>query len=175
MKFNLNKSIEILERTPQTLHRMLSGISAEWTSVNEGPGSWSAFDVVGHLVHGERTDWIPRLEVILSEGGNKSFQPFNRFAQFEESKGKSLQQLLEEFEELREKNIKTLKSKELNDQDLDKKGIHPDFGEVTAAQLLSTWTVHDLNHISQISRIMASQYKEDVGPWVKYLGILNRG
>lgn len=172
MNFSLEKSIEILERTPDVVTSMLQNLSPEWTTKNEGGETWSAYDVVGHLIHGELTDWIPRTDVILSGKGEKKFQPFDRFAQFEESRGKSLKDLLEEFKQLRRKNLEHLRSKNITIEDLEKKGIHPAFGEVTLTQLLSTWVVHDLNHIAQISRIMAKQYKETVGPWIEYLRIL---
>ncbi|MEQ8523154.1 DinB family protein [Gracilimonas sp.] len=172
MKFNLEHSIEILQRTPAILNEMLSNLPSEWTSANEGPNIWSPFDVVGHLIHGEKTDWIPRMKIILSSQTDKTFQPFDRFAQFEESKGKSLEQLLEEFKNLRNANIEQLKNQKLGSGDFEKKGFHPDFGEVNLSQLLSSWVVHDLNHIAQISRVMANRYKSEVGPWVNYLGIL---
>ena len=164
--------MEILERTPDVLNTMLQNISAEWTSNNEGGQTWSVYDIIGHLIHGERTDWIPRAEIILSEKHDKQFEPFNRLAQFEESKEKSLTQLLDEFKTLREKNIEYLRSKKLTHKNLEEKGIHPTFGEVTLSQLFSTWVVHDLNHIAQISRVMAKQYKAEVGPWIEYLRIL---
>jgi hypothetical protein len=172
MTFDLNKSIEILERTPKMLKIMLLGISSEWTSANEGNDTWSVYDVIGHLIHGEKTDWIPRTEIILSENPNKTFTPFDRFAQFEDSKGKKLTQLLEEFEELRNKNLEILRTKKLSLQDLQKKGTHPTLGEVTLSQLLATWVVHDLNHLAQISRVMAKQYKNEVGVWIEFLRIL---
>lgn len=172
MNFEIEKSIEILKRTPGTLTAMLEGLSAEWISPNEGGETWSAYDVVGHLIHAEKTDWVPRMEIILSEKADKQFPPFDRFAQFEESKGKSLSQLLEEFKSLREKNIALLLSKKLTSKEFKEKGMHPALGEVTLSQLLATWTVHDLNHIAQISRVMAKQYKNAVGPWVAFLGIL---
>ncbi|MEP1778783.1 MAG: DinB family protein [Reichenbachiella sp.] len=174
MTFDLNKSLEILKKTPSTLQTMIGGLSEDWTSTNEGEDTWSVYDVLGHLIHGEKTDWIPRLEIILSTSGDRRFKVFDRFAQFGDSKGKSLDDLLKEFGELRDNNLEILKSKQLNEEQLDRKGIHPEFGEVTARQLLSTWVVHDLNHFSQISRVMAYQYKTEVGPWVKYLGILNQ-
>lgn len=172
MNFNLERSIEILERTPLVLKSMLTGISGEWTSANEGDETWSAFDVVGHLIHGELTDWIPRAELILSRTGSKRFAPFDRFAQFEVSKGKSLAELLKTFEELRQRNIRHLRDKNISEHDLERKGIHPEFGDVTLSQLLATWVVHDLNHIAQISRVMAKQYKEAVGPWTVFLRVL---
>jgi len=177
MKFSIEKSIEILERTPTVLKELLNGVSDDWSMQNEGmkgdEQTWSAYDVMGHLIHGESTDWMQRMEIILSEGENKNFESFDRFAQFEESKGKSLKDLLGEFMIWRIRNLEILKSKNLTEKDLDKKGIHPKFGEVTLRQLLATWTVHDLNHLAQISRIMAYQYKDDVGPWKEYLRILN--
>jgi uncharacterized damage-inducible protein DinB len=172
MKFDLQKSLEILERTPNVLITMLQGISTDWTSVNEGGESWSVYDIIGHLIHGEKADWVPRTDIILSENRDKKFTPFDRFAQFEESKGKSLDQLLKEFKTLRERNVEQLRAKKLTDKNLVETGIHPAFGEVTLKQLLSTWVVHDLNHIAQISRVMAKQYKEEVGPWTAYLKIL---
>ena len=172
MNFTLLKSIEILERTPGVLIAMLQNLSPEWTSTSEGGDTWSVYDIVGHLIHGEKTDWIPRMEIILSDKPDKRFEPFDRFAQFEESKGKSLTELLDEFKRLRKKNIEHLRSKKLTEKNSEERGIHPAFGEITLSQLLSTWTVHDLNHIAQISRVMAKQYKAEVGPWVEYLKIL---
>ena len=172
MDFNIEKSIEILERTPDILNVMLHDISPDWTTNSEGPETWSAYDIVGHLIYGEKTDWIPRMEIILSDHTDKTFVPFDRFAQFRESKGKSLQQLLDEFKWLRQKNIEQLRSKNLNTEKLQEKGIHPGFGEVTLSQLLAAWVVHDLNHIAQISRVMAKQYKVAAGPWIEYLRIL---
>ena len=174
MNFTIEKSIEILERTPAVLETMLENISADWTENNEGGDTWSVFDVVGHLVHGEKTDWVSRMEVILSDGENKTFEPFDRFAQFEDSRGKTLRELLDEFKGLRKKNVGILRSKNLTAERLEAKGVHPDFGEVTLAQLLATWTVHDLDHIAQVARVMGKQYKAEVGPWIKYLKILNQ-
>jgi len=174
MKFNLSNALEILERTPSVLETMLGDLSEVWTSANEGKGSWSPYDIIGHLVHGEKTDWMPRTEIILSDNPVKRFPEFDRFAQFEESKGKSLTELLEEFKTLRKKNLDSLKAKNLTAANLAEHGIHPSFGMVSLIQLLSTWVVHDLNHISQISRVMAKQYKEEVGPWISYLGILQQ-
>ncbi len=171
MQFDLNKSIEILERTPHTLEAMLDGLSNEWIRSNEGPETWSPYDIVGHLIHGEKTDWVPRLEIILAQKGDRAFVPFDRFGQFAENK-KTLKQLLNEFKAIRTVNIERLRSKNLTERDLALTGKHPAFGEVTLSQLLSTWAVHDLNHISQISRVMAKQYKSAVGPWIEFLGIL---
>lgn len=172
-KFDLSKSLQILERTPFVVESMLGGLSKEWIETNEGPETWSPFDIVGHLIHGEKTDWVARIEIILSDRTDKTFKPFDRFAQFRESEGKTLRQLLGEFKTLRSRNIERIRSKGLTGSDLAKEGRHPDFGTVTLQQLLSTWTVHDLNHIAQISRVMAKQYEMEVGPWKEYLGILN--
>ena len=170
--FSLEKSLEILERTPDVLDAMLRGLSEEWINNNEGGETWSPFDVMGHLIHGESTDWVARMEIILSNSSKKTFTKFDRFAQFEESEGKSMEQLLDEFKTVREKNFGILKSKNLSEKDLNRTGIHPVFGDVTLRQLIATWAVHDLNHIAQISRVMAGQYKIEVGPWVEYLRIL---
>jgi hypothetical protein len=172
MNFTIEKTIEILERTPDTLAVLLQDISPDWTQHNEGGQSWSVFDIIGHLIHGEKTDWVPRAEIILSTQSGKRFEKFDRFAQFEASSGKSLHALLHEFKTLREINIGILRSKQITAEDLKGIGVHPAFGEVTLSQLLSTWVVHDLNHIAQICRVLAKQYKEDVGPWTEYLGIL---
>lgn len=174
MQFNLTKSLEILRSTPQVLHSLLAGLSEEWTQCNEGPGSWSAYDVLGHLIHGEQTDWMPRLQLMLSTTANKTFEPFDRFAQFENSKGKTLTQLLAAFAQLRADNLAKLEAMQLNESHWVLTGTHPALGTVTVAQLLATWTVHDLNHLAQIARIMAGQYKAEVGPWQQYLGILNK-
>lgn len=174
MQFSLNQSIEILERTPALLKIWLSGLSSEWVSANEGNETWSAYDVVGHLIHGDQTDWIARAEIILSDQEDKKFTPFDRFAQFEDSKGKSIDQLLTEFAEIRATNIQKLRSMNISLDDLHRTGIHPKFGTVTLAQLLSTWAVHDLDHISQIARVMAKRYTEDTGPWIEFLKILRQ-
>lgn len=174
MNFTIEKSIEILQRMPEILEAMLKDVSAEWTTNNEGGETWNVFDILGHLVHGEKTDWIRRTEIILSDAPDKTFEPFDRFAQFEESEGKTLPELLDEFKGLRKKNVGFLRSKKLTGKNLAETGVHPVFGEVTLAQLLAAWTVHDLDHIAQISRVMAKQYKEDVGPWAEYLKILNQ-
>jgi uncharacterized damage-inducible protein DinB len=173
MKFNIDKALEILEQTPNTLKSLLENLSNDWVFVNEGKETWSAFDVIGHLIHGENTDWIPRLKIILFES-NKQFIPFDRFAQFENSKGKNLTQLLSEFKKLRAENLKYLKSLSLTESQLNLTGIHPEFGIVTTKELLSTWVTHDLGHIAQITRVLAKQYKNEVGPWTQYISILNK-
>ena len=172
MEFDINKSLEILERTPKVLEDILHGLSDDWVMHNEGGDSWSVYDILGHLIHGERTDWMERAQIILNKKNDKKFIPFDRFAQFKEREGKSLQQLLSEFIELRIDNLEKLKALKITDTDLDKEGIHPEFGAVTLRQLLATWTIHDLTHIAQISRVMAKQYKEAIGPWIKYFRLL---
>ncbi|WP_431127049.1 DinB family protein [Flagellimonas flava] len=172
MNFELNKSIKILERTPAVLKALFYELDADWATINEGPRTWSAYDIVGHLIHGEQTDWIPRAEIILSDGPDRTFAPFDRFAQEKLSQGKTMEDLLEEFASLRESSLNQLKSWNLSEEDLDKTGVHPDLGEVTLSQLLSTWTVHDLAHINQFSRAMVKHYAKDVGPWKKYIRIL---
>lgn len=174
MDFSLHTSLQILERTPRVLRSLLAGLSDEWTHNNEGGESWSPYDVVGHLIHGEKTDWIPRMRCILGKDENKHFIPFNRTAQFEESKGKSLEELLSEFEHLRAANIAEVQNCALSDDDLEQTGIHPHFGTVTLRQLLATWTAHDLGHLVQIARVMARQYSHAVGPWKEYLSVLHK-
>jgi len=171
MQFSLLQSMEILERTPVVIDSLLGNLSDSWVKGNEGGESWSPYDIVGHLIHGEKTDWMVRAEIILSKR-DKHFELFDRFAQFQDSKGKNLQQLLDEFHELRRNNLQKLKTMSVSNDDLTKTGIHPAFGEVTLSQLLATWVVHDLNHIHQISRVMAKQYASAVGPWIEYLGVL---
>ena len=173
MKFNLDKSYQILERTPSVLRTLLSDLDDDWTMNNEGPDTFSPYDVIGHMIQGEKTDWKDRATMILEHGTERSFVPFDRFAQFEESKGKSLQQLLDEFEKLRKESLGWLRSLNLTGADFDKKGTHPELGEVSLKQLLSTWVVHDLTHISQITRVMGKQYKEEIGPWLNFFRILN--
>nr|WP_299174499.1 DinB family protein [uncultured Allomuricauda sp.] len=172
MKFNLEESIQILAKTPLIISNLLKGLPEAWVMTNEGGDTWSPFDVVGHLIHGEKTDWIPRTLIILSETENKAFEPFDRFAQFKNSKGKNLEQLLLEFSELRIENLKKLKALPIDEMTLVKTGVHPEFGPVTLKQLLAAWVVHDLGHINQISRVLAKNYKVESGPWPKYLAIL---
>ena len=174
MEFNLDRTIEILERTPGALHALLGGLPEAWTSPNEGPDTFSAFDNVGHLIHGERTDWIPRARIILAQGTNRRFEPYDRFAQQRESQGKSLAELLDEFARLRSGNVTILRGWRLNDAQLDLQGEHPEFGAVTLRQLLATWTAHDLGHVAQIARVLAKQYRDAVGPWRAYLPVLDR-
>jgi hypothetical protein len=172
MHFNLNHATDLLSRTPMTLRSMLGNLPDEWTIGNEGDQTWSPFDVLGHLIHGELTDWLPRIKTILEAGESKTFEPFDRFAQFEASKGKSLEGLLTTFEELRANNIEALKQMNLTQEDLKRRGKHPELGAVTLEELIATWVVHDVDHLVQISRTMAKQYKEAVGPWQAYLSVL---
>jgi uncharacterized damage-inducible protein DinB len=171
---NLAEAVAVLERTPATLHALLADLPDAWTSCHEGPDTFSAFDNVGHLVHGERADWIPRARIILAQGAQRRFEPYDRFAQVQESAGKTLAQLLHEFSELRALNLATLRSWNLSEAEFALAGEHPDFGPVTLRQLLSTWVAHDLGHLAQIARVMAKRYREDVGPWRAYLPILDR-
>lgn len=172
MRFELKKAINVLERTPFVLNQLLKDMPEEWTSQNEGPDTWSPFDVVGHLIHGEETDWIPRTKIILEGNPEAIFTPFDRFAQLEVSKGKMLNQLLREFERLREDNLSKLEAFNISDLDLKREGTHPELGKITLNHLLSSWVVHDLGHIAQISRVMAKQYGSEIGPWHQYLGIM---
>ena len=172
MSFELGKALPILERTPYVIDAMLCGLPEQSIRATEGPNTWSPFDVVGHLIHGEKTDWIPRLEIILTDGGPRNFASFDRIAMFKESQGKSLDDLVEEFMSLRTSNVGRLKAVGLTSADFQKTGNHPEFGEVTLAQLLSAWAAHDLDHISQIARVLAKQHYDAVGPWVAYLRIL---
>ena len=173
MKFTLDKSYEILERTPSVLRNLLSGLCDEWIMNNEGRDTFSPYDVVGHLIHGEKTDWRDRTTMILDHGTGKTFVPFDRFAQFDASKGKSLATLLDEFEKLRADSLTWLRSLKLSEDDFNRKGNHPALGQVTLRQLLSTWVIHDLTHIAQITRVMAKQYKSEIGPWIEYFRIMN--
>ena len=172
MEFNLPHTIALLERTPVTLNALLRDLPDMWTTPNEGANTWSAFDVVGHLIHGERTDWMPRAKIILQSGEGRPFDPFDRWAQARASQGKSLPQLLDEFARLRSDNLKDLRSLNLQSADLQRRGRHPELGVVTLSQLLATWAAHDLTHLHQVSRIMAHQYQDAVGPWSKYLGVM---
>ena len=174
MEFDLTAGIAVLERTPGTLRSILGGLSPDWIDATEGPDTWSPYVIVGHLVHGERTDWIPRARVILDQGADRRFTPYDRFAQFRESKGKTLAELLDELARLRTDNLATLAGWHLTNEQLDLEGEHPDFGAVTLRQLLATWVVHDLGHIAQIARVMAKQYRDAIGPWRAYLPVVDR-
>ncbi len=171
--FSLDETIAVLSRTPAALNALLRGLPNSWVRGTEGKDSWSAFDIVGHLIVGERTDWMPRLRIILGDGEARPFDPFDRFAQAKESQGKSLEQLLDEFDRLRRENLAALQALNLRPEDLVRRGKHPALGVVTLAELLATWAVHDLTHLHQLSRVMAHQYRDAVGPWNAYLGVLH--
>ncbi len=172
MDFDLAETLAVLTRTPESLRALLGGLPASWTANNEGPDTWSPYDILGHLIHGERVDWIGRARTILDHGESRTFEPFDRFAMLGEPEDRPLEDLLDEFARLRAQNLETLRGFELTAEHLDRKGRHPDFGVVTLRQLLATWTVHDLGHIAQITRVMAKQYAEEVGPWEAYLPVL---
>jgi len=169
--FNLKDAVAVLERTPASLTALLDGLPEIWVTATEGEGTWSPYDVIGHLIHGERTDWIPRARHILA-GDTRPFESFDRLAQFTESQGKSLGQLLDIFAGLRRENVAALVGMNLTEADLKRKGLHPELGNVTLGQLLATWVVHDLDHMAQIARTMAKAYGEATGPWTAYLSIL---
>lgn len=174
MEFQLTHAVEILERTPAAFRALLGGLAKEWTDPNEGPDTFSAFDNVGHLIHGERTDWIPRARIILAQGADRRFEPYDRFAQYRESQGKSMAELIEEFARLRAENLATLREWQLTDRELALEGEHPGLGQVTLRQLLAAWVAHDLGHLAQTARVLAKQYREAVGPWRAYLPVLDR-
>ncbi|HEY4648650.1 MAG TPA: DinB family protein [Gemmatimonadales bacterium] len=174
MEFSLADGLPLLRRTPHLLKGWLLELPDSWITANEGSDTWSPYDIVGHLIHGERTDWMPRVELLLKHGESRAFTPFDRFAQFQESKGKSLRQLIDTFAALRRTNLERLVSLELTPNDMQRRGLHPELGPVRLGELLATWVVHDLNHIGQIARVMSRQYQGNVGPWVEYLPILTR-
>ena len=173
MGFNLEDTTALLSRTPSSLNALLRDIPESWTQGNEGPKTWCPFDVIGHLIQGERTDWMPRVRRILQHGESRAFDPFDRLAQERESQGKSLPELLDEFARLRSENLHALDAMRLHPDDFDRRGRHPALGVVTLSQLLATWAIHDLTHLHQVSRAMAYQYREAVGPWIAYLGVLH--
>lgn len=173
MEHNLQNTIALLARTPAALNALLRDLPDTWTFQNEGDKTWTAFDVVGHLIHGERTDWMPRVRMILEFGESRAFEPFNRLAQVRESQGKALGQVLDDFARLRSENLDELRALNLQGRDLERRGRHPALGVVTLSELLATWAAHDLTHLHQISRIMAHQYREAVGPWSVYLGVMH--
>jgi hypothetical protein len=171
-EFSLTDAVAILTRTPATLNALLRGLPDVWVRSNEGQDTWNAFDIMGHMIVGERTDWIPRVRIILENGEARPFDSFDRFAQSRENPNRSLEQLLDEFTRLRGENLAVLQALNLQPEDLKRRGKHPALGVVTLSQLLSTWAVHDLTHIHQLSRVMAHQYRDAVGPWSAYLGVL---
>jgi hypothetical protein len=172
VKYDLPRAIEILERTPSVLRALLSGLNDEWIRGTEGPETFSAFDVVGHLIDGEETDWMVRARIILEQGESRPFDRYDRFRHWKRNVGKSLNSLLDEFAELRAENLKELKGLRLDEKKLDLRGTHPVLGPVTLRQLMAGWVVHDLGHLAQISRVMAKQYKEEVGPWLQFMPVL---
>ena len=174
MDFDLTAGVSVLERTPHTFRAMLDGLPPAWTDATEGPDTWSPYVIVGHLAHAERADWIPRARIILAQETDRRFTPFDRFAQFRESEGKSLTDLLDEFTRLRAESLTTLAGWHLTDTHLELTGEHPAFGAVTLRQLLATWVAHDLGHIGQTARVMAKQYRDAVGPWRAYLPVMDR-
>ena len=171
--FKLDEASAILSRTPATLDALLRGLPDGWIAATEGGTTWSPFDVVGHLIHGEQTDWVPRAKIILEHGKARPFDKFNRLAQFTESAGRTLPELLDTFAALRRKSLDELASLHLTAADLDRRGRHPELGVVSLRQLLSTWVAHDLDHVVQISRVLARQYSDEVGPWRAYLRIIS--
>ncbi len=174
MQFDIEQATSILSRTPSVFDALLRDLPDPWVASNEGENTWSPFDVVGPLVHCEKTDWIPRARLILEKGESQVFESLDRFAHFEESRGKGIVELLNEFSALRSANLFTLGEFALSASDLQRKGLHPDFGVVTLGQLLATWVVHDLGHIAQTNGVMAKQYADQVGPWAEYVPVLTR-
>jgi DinB superfamily len=172
MEHDLPHTISLLSRTPAALNALLRDLPEEWTLRNEGGSTWSASEVVAHLIYGERTDWIPRAKIVLEFGETRTFEPFDRSGHVRESQGKSLGQLLDEFARARSGSLHQLRALNLQPEDLKRRGRHPALGVVTLSELLATWAVHDLTHLHQISRVMAHQYREAVGPWSTYLGVL---
>jgi DinB family protein len=171
--FVTEEAIALLSRTPSTLDTLLRGLPDGWVGAHEGGNTWSPFDVIGHLIHGERTDWMSRARIILERGETQPFETFDRLAQFEESRGRTLASLLDEFASLRANNLRDLASLQLTDAELDRRGRHPQLGAVTLRQLLATWVAHDLDHVMQIARVLARQYSNEVGPWRAYLRIIS--
>jgi hypothetical protein len=171
-EFNLAETVAVLTRTPATLNALLRGLPSIWVRGTEGEDTWSAFEIMGHLVFAERSDWMPRVRIVLENGEARTFEPFDRFAQLKESQDKSLEQLLDDFARLRRENLAALHALNLHQDDLTRRGKHPALGVVTLSELLATWAVHDLTHLHQLSRLMAHQYRGLVGPWSAYLGVL---
>jgi hypothetical protein len=172
MEHNLQQTIALLSHTPAALDGLLRDLPEAWTLRNEGENTWNAFEVVGHLIHAENTDWMPRVKMIRQFGESRAFEPFDRQGHIEEDRGKRLEQLLDEFSRLRSENLRELSALNLRPEDLELRGRHPALGTVTLSELLATWAIHDLTHLHQISRIMAHQYRAEVGPWIQFLGVL---
>jgi hypothetical protein len=174
MNFDLDQSIGILSRTPSLIRGLLTDLPEEWLATREGPDTWSPRDVLGHLIHGEDTDWIPRARIILAHGEARAFEPFDRFAQFTRFSGVPVSDLLVQFEEKRHEGLSVLREWKLSERELERSGIHPELGRVTLRELLATWVTHDLGHIGQVVRVMAKRYTDDVGPWRAYIPVLSR-
>jgi DinB superfamily len=172
MRFELATALDILRRTPDTLRALLDGAGDAWTRGNEGPDTFSPFDVVGHLIDGEETDWMPRARIILTRNPEATFTPYDRFRHYERNRGRSLASLLDELARLRAANLEALAAWNLGDAELELRAMHPSLGAVTLRQLLATWVAHDLGHIAQVARVMAKQYRDEVGPWLEYLPVL---
>ena len=172
MDFDLRLATEVLERTPDTLHALLREVSTPWARGTEGPETFSPFDNIGHLIDGEETDWLPRARIILAQGANRRFEPYDRFRHRVRNKGRTLESLLDEFARLRAENLRVLESWHLTEMLLDLQGEHPQQGLVTLRQLLAAWVVHDLGHIAQVARVMAKQYRNEVGSWLPFLPVL---
>ena len=174
MNFRFEEAIALLERTPASLEIFMSGMPEGWTQCKEGEGTWNAEEVIGHLIEAEKNNWIPRIETLLQYGENQPFPPFDRFAHLDKNANTTLEQKLAAFKEIRQENIGKLRELVDPEEDLDRRGTHPEFGSVTLRELLAAWTVHDLTHMAQISRVMAERYRKDVGPWEQYLGVLKK-
>ena len=172
MEHNLENTIALLARTPATLDALLRGLPEAWIHANEGDETWSAFNIVGHLIHAERTDWMPRVLIILQSGDSRTFDPYDRWGHVREAQGKQMAELLDEFARVRQQSLDGLRALNLQPVDFARRGRHPAFGAVTLGQLLATWAAHDLTHLHQLARLMAHQYQEAVGPWREYLGVM---
>lgn len=172
MAFDLERAVDVLQRTPGTLRALLLDVGTDWARGTEGPNTFSPFDNVGHLIDGEETDWMPRAKIILAQGKTLTFEPYDRFRHYQRNANRSLESLLDELARLRSENLRTLASWRLTDQQLELRGEHPTLGPVTLRQLLAAWVVHDLGHIAQVARVMAKQYRDEVGPWVPFLPVL---
>jgi uncharacterized damage-inducible protein DinB len=172
MKFQIEQAVEILAKTPATVKSLLGDLSDDWTRGEENKNDWSAFDIVGHLIHADETDWMPRARIILARGENPAFEPFDRYGQFEKSAGKTLNELLDAFALVRRQSLDALRALNLTAEHLKLTAAHPELGAVTLEQLLSTWTVHDLTHVRQIAAVLARKYSANVGAWKQYLSIL---